>query len=197
MRRLPVLASATIVGAACVLTSLGTAHAAAGGRTTLPGSVPGWAKAANLKGAADPSGNVGFRVYLGWKDESAVQSLAKAVSTPGSSSYRQYLTPAQFRQRFAPGQADVGAVQSWLKSQGFTVDYTPQNNHYVAAEGTVAQAAADGSDNGDATNGSDNGDAPPPAAFVSAQPCSTPGSPSTSTIAVHQHLMVNIVHDGS
>jgi subtilase family serine protease len=50
------------------------------------------------------------------------------------------LTPQQFRQSFAPSQAQVAAVQSWLRSQGFTIDYTPQNNHYVAAEGTVAQA---------------------------------------------------------
>jgi subtilase family serine protease len=33
-------------------------------------------------------------------------------------------------------------VQTWLKSQGFSVEYTPQNNHYVSAEGTVAQAEA-------------------------------------------------------
>src|SRR5262249_56897511 len=46
------------------------------------------------------------------------------------------------RQQFEPTQAQVNAVQSWLKSQGFTVEYTPQNNHYVSAEGTVAQASA-------------------------------------------------------
>src|SRR5205085_5513918 len=59
-----------------------------------------------------------------------------------STSYRHYLTAQQFRQQFAPSQAQVSAVQSWLRSQGFTVEYTPQNNHYVSAEGTVAQAAA-------------------------------------------------------
>ena len=64
------------------------------------------------------------------------------MSDPRSASYGKYLTPAQFRQRFAPSQAQVGAVQSWLKSQGFSVEYTPQNNHYVSAEGTVAQAEA-------------------------------------------------------
>src|SRR4029453_2449589 len=58
------------------------------------------------------------------------------------SSYGHYLTPAQFRQQFAPAQAQVGAVQSWLRSQGFTVNYTPGNNHYVSAEGTIAQATA-------------------------------------------------------
>ncbi len=85
---------------------------------------------------------MGFRVYLGWNDPAAVASLAAAVSDPSSASYRKFLTPAQFRQQFAPSQAQVGAVQSWLKSQGFSVEYTPQNNHYVSAEGTVAQAQA-------------------------------------------------------
>ena len=33
-------------------------------------------------------------------------------------------------------------VQSWLRNQGFSVEYTPANNHYVSAEGTVAQVAA-------------------------------------------------------
>jgi subtilase family serine protease len=56
--------------------------------------------------------------------------------------YGKYLTPVQFRKQFAPSQGKVGAVQSWLRSQGFDVLYTPLNNHYVAAEGTVAQAEA-------------------------------------------------------
>src|SRR5258708_38675942 len=125
--------------------------------------------------------------------------------------YKNFLTPAQFRQQFAPSQAQVGAVQSWLRSQGFTVETTPQNNHYVSAEGTVAQAAAAfgtsfgmysisgltlRSPSSDVSIpdslagivsgmiGLDDraqlvhtnhvtGDAPPPAAFVSAQPCSS------------------------
>jgi subtilase family serine protease len=114
----------------------------AGSQTTLQGSAPGWAKKGNLVGAADPTGTVGFRVYLGWNDEAGAEALAKAVSDPGSSSYGRYLTPSEFRRRFAPTQAQVGAVQSWLRSQGFKVNYTPANNHYVSAEGTVAQAQA-------------------------------------------------------
>lgn len=188
------------------------AHAASSsGRTTLAGSIPSWANSKNYKGAADSSTNVGFRLYLGWSNPSAVQSLAQAVSDPHSSSYGHYLTPAQFRQQFAPSQAQVGAVQSWLHSQGFNVEYTPTNNHYVSAEGTVAQAeAAFGTSFGmysvqgltvrspssdvsipsslagivNGVIGLDDsaqfvftnhtaGDAPPPAAFVSAQPCST------------------------
>jgi subtilase family serine protease len=111
-------------------------------RTTLRGSAPAWANSRNLAGAADPAGVVGFRVYLGWRNADAAVALARAASDPSSASYRQYVTPAQWRRQFAPSQSQVGAVQSWLRSQGFSIDYTPTNNHYVAAEGTVAQAEA-------------------------------------------------------
>jgi subtilase family serine protease len=116
--------------------------AKAAGRTVLPGSIPSWANAKNYVGQADSSTTIGFRVYLGWNNPTAVEALAQAVSDPHSSSYGHYLTPAQFRQQFAPSQAQVGAVQSWLRSQGFQVEYTPTNNHYVSAEGTIAQAEA-------------------------------------------------------
>jgi subtilase family serine protease len=112
------------------------------GRATLPGSVPSWANAQNHVGAANTSDSIGFRVYLGWTNADAVMSLAQAVSDPHSASYRHYLTPAQFRQQFAPSQADVNAVQSRLRGEGFTIVYTPQNNHYVSVEGTIAQASA-------------------------------------------------------
>lgn len=132
-----VLALAVIVATVPAVVILA---APSSGRSTLAGSTPAWANAQNYRGAADPNANIGFRLYLGWNNPSAVEALAKSVSDPHSSAYGQYLTPAQFRQQFAPSQSQVGAVQSWLRSQGFNVEYTPQNNHYVSAEGTVAQA---------------------------------------------------------
>jgi len=110
------------------------------GKSTQAGSAPSWANKRNYVGAADPNGSIGFRVYLGWRNEAGAEALARAVSDPKSPSYGKYVSPASFRQQFAPTQAQVDAVQSWLRSQGFTVDYTPQNNHYLEAEGTVARA---------------------------------------------------------
>jgi subtilase family serine protease len=130
----------SILAGAALIVGLAASQAASSDRTTLHGSAPAWANSRNLAGNADPAAAVGFRVYLGWKD--GAEALARAVSDPHSNSYGQYLTAPQFRQRFAPSQAQVGAVQSWLRGQGFTIDYTPANNHYVAAEGTVAQANA-------------------------------------------------------
>src|SRR5205807_3602852 len=112
------------------------------GRSNLVGSAPTWANSNNYQGPADPTSYVGFRVYLAWNNPSAVEALAQAISDPHSASYGQYLTSAQFRQQFAPSQSQVGMVQSWLRSQGFSVEYTPANNLYVSAEGTVAQAQA-------------------------------------------------------
>jgi subtilase family serine protease len=131
-----------VVGVFAATAGVAAAGPTANGRVALAGSVPAWAKGSTLKGAATGSDSVGFRVYLGWRNEGAVTALAKAVSDPASRSYGHYLTPQQFRQRFAPSQSDVGAVSSWLRSQGFQVGYVPQNNHYVEAEGTVAQADA-------------------------------------------------------
>jgi subtilase family serine protease len=137
MRHILAAASVALVAFAFAPTT-----AAAPGNTVLPGSVPAWASAQNFVAPADPNESIGFRVYLGWKNRDAVLSLAQAVSDPRSPSYRHYLTPAQFRAQFAPSQADMNAVQSWLRGQGFSIVYTPLNNHYVSAEGTVSQAAA-------------------------------------------------------
>ncbi|HEY5629417.1 MAG TPA: protease pro-enzyme activation domain-containing protein, partial [Candidatus Limnocylindrales bacterium] len=134
--------AAALATATLAITMAAAPALAASGRATLVGSVPSWATAANFKGATSTSVSVGFRVYLGWNNESAAAALAAAVSDPKNTLYGHYLTPAQFRLRFAPTQAQIGAVQAWLRSQGFTVDYTPSNNPYVAAEGTVGQAAA-------------------------------------------------------
>jgi subtilase family serine protease len=140
MRR-PVFRGGSAVAILASLLAVGAATAsAASDRTTLRGSAPAWADARHLAGPADRAGTVQFRVYLGWRDASGAAALARSVSDPRSSSYRKYVTPAQFRSRFAPSASQVQSVRGWLEQQGFDVTYTPGNNHYVAAEGTVAQA---------------------------------------------------------
>jgi subtilase family serine protease len=133
--------TAALAAAALAVTVAAAPAVAASGRASVVGSVPSWATAANFKGAANTADTVGFRVYLSWNNESAAAAFAAAVSDPKNALYGHYLTPAQFRTQFAPSQTQVVAVQSWLRSQGFTIDYTPTNNLYVAAEGTLAQAA--------------------------------------------------------
>ena len=119
-----------------------SATAAPSSRAQLAGSVPRWATATRLKRAAAPGGIVGFRVYLNWRHNAAAEALAQAVSDSASPGYQHYLTPAQFRQRFAPTTDAASAVESWLTGAGFTVGYVPDNRHFVSAKGTVAQIEA-------------------------------------------------------
>ena len=134
---MPVVAAVALAGV-----FVGPVSASPSQRAVVAGSVPSWATASNFKQSAASTDSVGFRVYLGWQDQAGLEALARAVSTPGSASYGQFVSATQFRQRFAPSQADVNAVRAWLTSQGFNVVYVPANNHYVSVEGTLAQAAA-------------------------------------------------------
>ncbi len=59
-------------------------------------------------------------VTLRPRDPAALAAYARAVSTPGSTSYRQYLTPAQFARRFGATAAQVRAVRRSLRARGLT-----------------------------------------------------------------------------
>jgi subtilase family serine protease len=114
----------------------------ASSRSSLAGTKPSWATSKTLVRHASPTQTVGFRIYLGWRNGPAAESLAAAVSNPRSSSYRHFLSPTQFRAQFAPTAADAAAVQNWLKASGLKVTDTPANRHFIAAQGTVKQVEA-------------------------------------------------------
>jgi len=135
------LAGTITAGALGALTGPAAA-APASGRSTLPGSQAAWATSSALQGAAAAADTVDLRVYLPLADQAAAERTALAVSTPGSSSYGKYLTPAQFRQQFGPSASSRAAVANYLKSSGFTIDDSGTDKRYVAAEGTVTQAQA-------------------------------------------------------
>jgi subtilase family serine protease len=116
-----------------------TAAFAASGTTKLNGNRPAWAASAQRTGSVPSSQQIDVNVVLGWRNASDLTSFAAAVSNPGSAQYRQYLTPAQFRARFSPAQADVDAVAAWLKSQGLQVTGVPANRHWVSARGSAAE----------------------------------------------------------
>jgi subtilase family serine protease len=134
--------AAALALSALLMASLGGAGADAASRSKVAGTKPSWATSTALVGHARSSDTVGFRLYLGWRNAEAAVALAQAVSDPKSSSYRDFLTPTQFRSKFAPTAADVAAVQNWLKASGFTITNTPANRHFVAAEGSVGQIEA-------------------------------------------------------
>lgn len=104
----------------------------------IPNSSPGWLTHAAKVGPA--TGNVRVRIYLAPNGGlTALQSFATAVSTPGSSQYRQFLTPAQYHARFDAGASTVSAVTGWLTGAGLKATVDPQHR-YVDVSGGVGAA---------------------------------------------------------
>ena len=72
-------------------------------------------------------------------DAAAAQAQLKAVSLPGSASYRHYLSAAQWESEFSPTTSQVNSVSSWLRSEGFTVGAVSKDRTTISASGTAAQ----------------------------------------------------------
>ncbi len=92
-------------------------------------------------GTGDPSGGDvrAVQVVLGWRDPAAVATLVRDISTPSSPAYRRHLSPAEFRDRFAPTPEVVLLAQSWLAAAGLELGRVPANRLYVPARGTRSQ----------------------------------------------------------
>lgn len=74
------------------------------------------------------------------EQQAALQAFLAEQQTPGSPSYHQWLSPAQYAAAFGLSPSDVAAVTAWLQRQGFAiVSSTPLS---VKFSGTVGQVEA-------------------------------------------------------
>jgi subtilase family serine protease len=107
-----------------------------------PKNVSRWVAAAQRVGSAADSQPVHFSMFLGFKNVDQLKALIEAQYRSGSAQYQKFLTPEQFRAKFAPDADKVALVQDTLKKLGFTLEYTPKSGLFVQAVGTVAQVKA-------------------------------------------------------
>ncbi|GAA5195281.1 S53 family peptidase [Rugosimonospora acidiphila] len=131
----------TIGATALVVPFLGGVGASASpsDRVSVAGATPTWATSASLAGTPAASDQVSFTVALPLHNAAGADLLAQQVSNPNSAQYQSYLSPAQFNARFAPTDASVARVKSFLSGQGITVTSVADGNRWVSASGTVAQ----------------------------------------------------------
>jgi len=102
-------------------------------------NVSRWVSAAQKVGAAENSREVHFAMFLGLRNKDGLKALIAEQYRPGSAEYGKFLTPDQFRARFAPDAAKVRQVEAALRKLGFTLEYTPKSGLFIQARGTVAQ----------------------------------------------------------
>jgi subtilase family serine protease len=95
----------------------------------------------NVLGALPGSTKLDVTVALEPRDPSALAAFASAVSTPGSSSYRDYITPAQFAQRFGPTSTQIAEVRSSLRAHGLDPGAVSANGLAIPVTATAGVLA--------------------------------------------------------
>jgi subtilase family serine protease len=120
---------------------VGASAAGAGvsGRTPLKGSAVTATARKHAVGAVAKSARVSFELVLKLRDASGAKSLVRAISSPGSASYRHYLTASQWESRFSPATTQVSSARAWLASEGFKVGAVSKDRITISASGTAAQ----------------------------------------------------------
>jgi len=99
------------------------------------------AEMAVIGAAASAEQAVEFNVYLPLRDRDGAESLLRQLHDPNSASYHQWLTPAQFSERFGPQTATVNAITKELKAHGLEVtDVHSHSLHVSGAAGGVKSA---------------------------------------------------------
>ena len=93
--------------------------------------------------APHATGDLRLDVVLKPRHADELSAFAAAVSRPGSPTFRHYLTPAQFRDRFGASQATIDAVRRTLRERGLHVTGVSANRllvHVSGAARTVERA---------------------------------------------------------
>ena len=130
-----------LVCALALLPLTPVASAASAPSVRLAGALPAWAVPSARVGSVPGDETVSFQVVLPWREAAAARRLAYAVSDPASPSYGEHVTPAEWRRRFSPSDATVGAVIAWLRSSGLEVGAVPANRLVVPARGPASVVA--------------------------------------------------------
>lgn len=127
--------------AALALTGTGSSLAAPEQRSprarTIPASVPALARDAAPVAAAH--GRVDFALVLPLRDAAGLEAFNRAASDPASASYGVYLSPPEFRDRFAPSEADQDSARDWLRAAGFRPTESTESGALIGATGSTAR----------------------------------------------------------
>ena len=119
-----------------VVTSTGLAlaanvHAIANNTPRIPSN------AQNL-GAENANKSMTVTLWLRQHNKAELDALARSMYQKGSANYHRWLTREQYSARFAPTAQEAATVRDYLTARGLKVASVDKNNHFVVAQGRVA-----------------------------------------------------------
>ena len=129
-------------GVASFVPAVLAAPSAAAAFVRLPSAQLTVPAGARLVAPLETSRAVQGDVALAPSDPSALNGFVAGVSTPGSPTYRHFLTPGQFGPRFGASPATLASVRSWLANAGLVVTGTDPDDLFVGFSGSVGTVAS-------------------------------------------------------
>jgi subtilase family serine protease len=107
----------------------------------LAGSTVPFTRHARPTGAVPGSLRLTIQLWLR-PDLAAAGRFAAAVSTPGTTVFRHYLSPAAYTARFGASAPTARQAESWLRTEGFTGITADPGRNYVRATAPVSKINA-------------------------------------------------------
>ncbi len=104
----------------------------------LPGHVPSVAAKLQPLGKLEDSKPLEVLIGLPLRHRETLTNLLDDLYKPGSPSFHQYLTPAQFTEQFGPTASDYESVVAFAKASGLVVKQTYGNRTLLKVAGSVA-----------------------------------------------------------
>jgi kumamolisin len=88
-------------------------------------------------GKMSEDANLSVTIALQLSNEDELDAELQDMYTVGSPNYHKFISPDEFRRRFAPSAEQVADVQSYLESRGISNVAVNQNGYFVRAQGSV------------------------------------------------------------
>ena len=117
---------------------LATSGGAANQRQSLSGHVPEIVAKFRPVGRLEGSARLKLAIGLAPRDEAGLDTFIQQLYDPASPTYRHYLSPGQFTERFAPTAQDYQAVIDYAKASGLNVTQQHSDRVVLDVEGAVA-----------------------------------------------------------
>jgi subtilase family serine protease len=109
-------------------------------RVVLRGNVHPLAKTEFDRGQVSDSDSTGTLVLVLGRSAAqqvALDSYVISASMPGTPSFRQWLTPAEYGKRFGASPEDIATITQWLSSHGFTVEQVSPASNAIRFSGNI------------------------------------------------------------
>lgn len=133
-------AAAVVVAVTVVVTGAVSVRPVQGASALVRiGAVPEWTGTDHSLGVPAPSTRLPITVYLRQPHVNDAERLAAAVSDPTGPQYRHFVSPDEYRARYAPSATAARTVVRYLSAGGLTVDAPPANRLFVRGTGTVGR----------------------------------------------------------